>query len=98
MQYNNETFIYQAHWNLFDTTGTALDSDSLPTTAPVVEDWDNIQPLMISAGIEVDIGGGDTKEVGAFIISAEVTSVWLIPEPATIFIFALGAMFIRKKT
>jgi len=59
-------------WYLDDYSSTALSSDALPLGPPVLSDW-QYQGLMIDLGFKGLTGFG-----------AQVTSVWLIPEPATL--------------
>ncbi len=87
--YNNVPFrdvvaVNQISWHLGDPTGTALSSIALPTTAPVLDDWDS-NYLYINGGPR----GGD------FIITGHVTSA--VPEPATLLLFSLVALFLRKR-
>ncbi|MCJ7777770.1 MAG: PEP-CTERM sorting domain-containing protein [Sedimentisphaerales bacterium] len=96
--YNN-LFLYNGvdvdhiSWQLDDYSGTALSSTALPTTAPVLSDWD-YNNLIISGGI----GGTPPCYEKTFAISAEVTSVVLIPEPMSLFLFGLGGLLIRKRS
>ena len=80
-------------WQLNDYSGTALSSVALPTTPPVLEDWThhslNFNILHITGGIP---DGRDS-----FGIGAEVTSVALVPEPATILFFSFGCLMLRRK-
>ena len=73
-------------WQLDDYTATALSSDALPVTAPILSQWQD-KTLNIDGG---GIGG-------SFAIGAEVTSAQLVPEPATFLLFAVGTMFLRKR-
>ncbi len=80
----NGTLVGGISWTLKDHTGSALSSDALPTTAPALDDWqDNI----------LNFGGG-TRASG-YAILGHVTSA--IPEPATILLFGLGTMLLRKR-
>ena len=56
-------------WDLRDYTGTALSSDALPTTPPVLEDWESIFGLTIRFGYK-----------GGSMVRAHATSVWLVIE------------------
>lgn len=68
-------------WQLNDNTGSALSSDALPTTAPILDQWqDNLLLL---------------ETPTAFEIRAHVTSA--VPEPATIVLFAVGALLLTKR-
>jgi len=80
----NGTLVGGISWTLKDHTGSALSSDALPTTAPALDDWqENI----------LNFGGG-TRASG-YSILGHVTSA--IPEPATILLFGLGTMLLRKR-
>jgi hypothetical protein len=69
-------------WYLTDTTHTALSSDALPTTAPVLTDW-NYNSFDISC---VDSLGRTIDIVGT-----------VTPEPLTGVLLAMGAFFLRRK-
>jgi hypothetical protein len=73
-------------------TVNALHNDLLPTiTAPVLNDWQDYNLLIIA-------GGGNPKEGEfAFGISAYVTSAEKIPEPTSILLLSLGLIYIRKR-
>lgn len=95
--YNNlplydDVLVDTIEWHLHDSTGTALSGEALPTAAPVLEDW-------VSAGMHID--GGIPDETGKLIeyfnIWAPVTSVELVPEPATVFLLGLGGLALLKK-
>jgi len=68
-------------WQLNDNTGSALSSDALPTTFPFLGDW--------HANV---LGIGADRRYG---ITAHVTSA--IPEPATVLLFGLGGLLLRKR-
>ena len=70
-------------WQLNDYSGTALSSDALPLTAPVLSDW-QFNLLRI-------IG----EKSNFFGIDAYVTSA--IPEPSSILLIALGTLFLCRK-
>ena len=76
-------------WQLDDESGSALDSDALPLTAPVLSDWPD-------TWFHLAIEGGEESGIGYFI-RAEVTSVEIIPEPATAILLTLGTLFLRRK-
>jgi hypothetical protein len=80
-------------WALLDFSGTALSSADLPTTAPVLSDWGNDNTLYLGGGI----GGTPPCYTYTFSIGAEVTSAFLIPEPASLLIFSFGLLMLRKK-
>jgi hypothetical protein len=70
-------------WELQDNTCTAFSSDALPTTAPILSQW---QTNSLWFGMSRYYG-----------IGAHVTSATLIPEPATILLFGLGILSLRKR-
>lgn len=70
-------------WQLGDYSMNALSSAALPTSPPVLEDWDN-DHLYITVGYK-----------GSSIISATVTSA--VPEPATVLLLAIGSVALIKR-
>jgi hypothetical protein len=80
-------------WELDDFTGIALSSDALSLEPPVLKDWDSI--------CGIDITGNDRPPDGcggnSFSIRAHVTSVELVPEPASFLLFTLAGLFLRKR-
>jgi hypothetical protein len=81
---SNGTLVDSISWWLYDLTGSALSSDALPTTTPVLSDWQT-NVLIIS---------GEPRGK-AFGINAHVTSA--VPEPTTILLFVLGGLFLRNR-
>ena len=79
---SNGTQVDEILWSLRDPSGTALSSDALPTTAPVLDHW---QSNILTFGADRLYG-----------ISAHVT--YAIPEPATIMLVGIGAVFLRKRS
>jgi hypothetical protein len=69
-------------WQLNDPTGTVFSSDALPTTAPVLDDWQINHLQLLSWGTP-------------YIVDAHVTSA--IPEPSTILLLGLGGIMLRKR-
>ncbi len=69
-------------WQLKDNTGSALLSDSLPTTAPVLDHWE----------ANVLVFGADRR----YGIKAHVSSA--IPEPASIILLSIGGLFLRERS
>ena len=92
---HNGIYVNGISWQLTDYSGTALSSVALPTTPPVLEDWThhslNFNFLHITGGIP------DGHGSPSFGIGAEVTSVALVPEPATVLLLALGGLALRRK-
>lgn len=81
---SNGVEIEYIHWQLDDLTLTALSSDALPTTPPVLEDWQYDRGLLIKFGF-----------YGESSIMARVTSA--VPEPATILLLALGSLLLTRR-
>jgi hypothetical protein len=79
---SNGTSVDTIGWQLEDPTGTVFSSDELPTTAPVLEDWQS--NVLHIYGVK-----------DAFHIFSEVTSA--VPEPTAILLFGLGALLLRKR-
>jgi len=87
MSYNNLDLsngvpVDNISWQLDDYSGQAISSTVLTTSAPVLGDWD--QPV----GLILD---SDRR----FMVRADVTSAVVIPEPASIILFGLGAVLAR---
>lgn len=83
---SNGTSVDFIYWQLNDNTATALMNDSLPTTAPILDDWtSNIFNII-----------GDTScEGGTFGIVAHVTTAEIVPEPTTILLLCFGTLLLR---
>jgi hypothetical protein len=47
LQLDNGMLVTIIQWDLVDYNGTALDSDALPTTAPVLTDWTSANSLLL---------------------------------------------------
>jgi len=77
------TPVESIYWQLEDSAGMAITNTDLPTTAPILTDWDYNRLIL------------ETSQV--FIIDATVTHAEVVPEPSTIFLIAAGAMLIRKR-
>jgi hypothetical protein len=71
-------------WVLGDSTHTAIDSDALPVTAPVLTDW-GYNVLRIS-------GSGD---LGGLFIKGTVTQA--VPEPLTGVLMVIGLFLFRRR-
>jgi hypothetical protein len=78
---SNGTLVQYIHWELRDSTATALSSDSLPLTAPDLSRWS-------SNGLSITTD----RDFG---ITATISSA--TPEPATAFLLGLGLMLARKR-
>jgi hypothetical protein len=70
-------------WQIDDPSESVLSSTALPTTAPVLDQW-SVGPLSVTSGPR-----------DALILSARVTSVALVPEPATVLLLGLGILGLR---
>ncbi|MCJ7777768.1 MAG: PEP-CTERM sorting domain-containing protein [Sedimentisphaerales bacterium] len=93
LQLSNGAEVENISWQLDDYGGTALSSTALPTTAPVLSDWD-YNNLILGGGM----GGTPPCYEKTFYIEAEVTSTILIPEPTSLFLFGLGGLLLRKRS
>ena len=79
---SNDTSVDEISWQLNDPSASVFSSDALPTTAPVLEDWQSIYGLRLHG------------ERGEYIIDATVTSA--IPEPATLLLFGWGILLAKS--
>jgi hypothetical protein len=82
----NDLIVWHISWQLDDYSGTALSSDMLPTTPPVLEDWEYDSGLMIQLG-----------DKGGLTLGAEVSSVELVPEPSTLLLLAFGGLAVLRR-
>jgi hypothetical protein len=88
LSYNNRNIsggasVKEISWWLTDTSASALLSTNLPTTPPVLTDW-QLNQLRLEG-----------EKDNFFLIDAHVTSA--VPEPATILFFSLGIAFLKKR-
>lgn len=73
-------------WTLADYSGTVLSSDALLTTAPNLDNWD------MDLGLTIDGPRG-----WDYLLVADITSVVLIPEPATLLLLAFGVTLFKRR-
>ncbi|MEN6385028.1 MAG: PEP-CTERM sorting domain-containing protein [Phycisphaerales bacterium] len=71
-------------WNLHDTSYTAISSDALPVTAPVLTDWEFNKFYIFGSG-----NNGD------FSITGTITEA--VPEPLTISLLAIGLILCNRR-
>jgi hypothetical protein len=79
---------------LVDNTGDVLSNDILPSVPPDLSKWQYDKSFLVSGG---KYPFPSSSEKTLFNFSGHIESVWLIPEPATAFLFGLGLMLARKK-
>jgi hypothetical protein len=89
--YNNVPLSEQLHPTcisciLQDTSGTALLSDALPATPPVLNDWQSTDSLRIIIG-----------DSCCPHLRADITHVDAMPEAATALLLGLGALTLTRK-
>ena len=90
---NNGVNVDELHWQLTDYSGTALSSDMLLITPPDLSQWQS--NLLSIRGGRYPFPPDGTKTL--FGINGHVTSVYIIPEPATILLLAMGALALRRR-
>ena len=83
---SNGALVDDIYWQLNDSSGQALSSIDLLITAPILEDWQDGNWLLIE---------GEPR-VTDFSIQAQVTSVVVVPEPASIIAFGCVFIVLRK--
>ncbi len=93
LPFTDDIFIDDIYWLLSDSSGTAVSSDELPVTPPVLEDWSS-HILGVSASMWIEDFPGHLKLVDAFHIGATVTLA--VPEPATVLLFGLGGLILTR--
>ena len=69
-QLSNGLLVNSIAWGLIDTTGNALSSDALPTTAPVLSDWEE--------NILFIYGSSPSNPYEIYLISGNITKVTLL--------------------
>ena len=77
--------------SLSDLSFSTLSSDALPTSAPVLDDWET-QRIEITGSIPAP-----REEYPEYRIEGDLTSAVLIPEPATVILFSLGSLALLRK-
>jgi hypothetical protein len=97
ISYNNLTLVNgvivdNLSWDLVDNLGTAISTTDLPITPPDLSKWP-FNNLYIYGGI----GGTPPCFDEPFQINGHVTSVYLVPEPATLLLVGIGGLFLRKR-
>jgi hypothetical protein len=91
LELGNGVIVDDMGWKLDDFYGTALSSDALPLMPLDLSQWQSNYFSIYGRGLMED-----DKWV-PFSIYGHVDSVYLIPEPATIILFSLGGLFLRKR-
>ena len=95
--YNNlpldDLSIDRLHWQLEDDFGTAISSTELPLLPPDLSKWQG-NALSVMGG-RYPFPSPDEKTL--FGINGHIYSVWLVPEPATLLLFSLGGLLLRKR-
>lgn len=71
-------------WQLDDYSGSVLSNTIIPSTAPILSNWPDGNMLRI----HMDRG---------YLIRGHATNAYVIPEPATVLLFGLGIVFLRKR-
>jgi len=83
---SNGTSVGRIRFVLGDPSEAAISSIELPTTAPVLSDWQVNY---------VNIGGGPGRS--GFVFQAHVSSAVVIPEPWTILLLGFGTIALVRK-
>jgi hypothetical protein len=83
----NGALVERISLSFSDGSGKVLSSDALPTTAPILTDW-------WIRNNSIDITGGYPTPFG---LDGRLTSVALIPEPATFLVLGVGSLFLLRK-
>ena len=81
-------------WQLTDNTGNALSSDILPLGPPDLSAWQYDNHFSVRGGRYPFPPEGEKT---LFNFGGYIDSVWLIPEPATLILFGLSGLLIRKR-
>lgn len=83
---SNGLEVYYIELAIWDPSAGVLSSDALPTTAPVLDDWQTGSRDLIISGMGRTYG-----------LSAHLTSAVLVPEPATFLVLGVGSLFLLRK-
>jgi hypothetical protein len=97
ISYNNLTLangvtVDNLSWDLVDNLGTAISTTDLPITPPDLSKWP-FNDLYIFGGI----GGTPPCFDEPFQINGHVTSVYLVPEPATLILLVTGGLLLNRR-
>jgi len=90
LPFSNGVLVNEISLELRDYTATALSSEALPTTAPVLDDW-YYRDIRIYAGF---LSNGWQA---SYTFYGHLTSAVLIPEPATIILLGLGGLALLRR-
>jgi hypothetical protein len=91
---SNEVTVASLHWQLSEYTGTALSGTELPLTPPDLTKWPGMNALRIGGGI---FSNPQSPNDPTFAISSHVTNAFLVPEPISLCLMALGGLLLRRK-
>ena len=83
---SNGTLVEGITWQIDDSTQTVLSNDALPATLPNLADWG------MDLGLAIFGPGCDN-----YRIRADITSVVLIPEPATLLLLVFGIVICKRR-
>ena len=75
-------------WQLIDYSHQVLTNMDLPLTAPVLENWD-VSELLISEDYNL-------APYNNYLITSQITSAVVVPEPVTILLFGLGGIILNR--
>jgi len=89
---SNDVHIERILWQLTDYSYTAISSEELPDVPPDLSAW-QYDNFTVSGGR----GGTPPCFDEIFQINGHVTSVYLIPEPATLLLLGTGGLLLRKR-
>jgi hypothetical protein len=79
--------VWYIYWQLTDYSGTAISSVMLPTEPPTLKNWE------IDSGLNINFG-----YKGGSVIGTKITSVELVPEPATsVLLFLVGLILFKQR-